>query len=193
MSNLAEGSPVIQRRRQMDDISSGSHLLNGANRRATGVSPIAPEFSDSLDILEHLRSGQLLMVNSRRRNGLILLKQFHAEFAGPGAAVGSFFDEDCQRVISVGNLSLLFPTSHEERQTAYKIRRQWIRLTEQFTGKPEGLQRAQGILNQFETYFDQETVSRIPDEAFAMLVGVLPHTVRMARRPPGQLNVKVKN
>ncbi|WP_199336784.1 hypothetical protein [Oscillatoria sp. FACHB-1407] len=151
------------------------------------------ECSGSDEILKHLRSGRLLMVNSRRRNGLILYKQFHAEFAGPGAAVGGFFDEDCQQVIPVGNLSLLVPDSHEERQKAYLIRRQWIRLTQQFTDNSVPLQRAQMILNQFENYFDANTIASLPDESFAMLVGVLPQTIRMARRPPsGQMHVKVK-
>lgn len=148
--------------------------------------------SDPADILKHLRNGQLLMINSKRRNGLILYKSYYAEFAGPGAAVGGFFDEDCQRVIPVGNLSLLYPDSHEERQKAYLIRRQWIRLTQQFTDNSSPIQRAQMILNQFENYFDQKTIARLPDESFAMLVGVLPQTVRKARRPPGALNVKVK-
>jgi hypothetical protein len=150
------------------------------------------EGTDASKILAHLRSGQLWMVNSRRRNGLILCKAFHAEFAGPGAVVGGFFDSDCHSVIPVGNLSLLRPNSHEERQKAYLIRRQWIRLTQQFTDQSMPVQRAQMILNQFENYFDQETIARIPDEAFAQLVGVLPFSVRLARRTPGVLNVKLK-
>jgi hypothetical protein len=137
---------------------------------------------DSDTILQQLRQGELLMVNSKRRNGLILYKSYYAEFAGPGAAVGGIFDEDCQQVIPVGDLSLIRPNSHEERQKAYLIRRQWIRLTQQFTDNSVSLQRAQMILNQFENYFDQDTIARLPDESFAMLVGVLPQTVRQARR-----------
>lgn len=139
------------------------------------------ECSNPDEILKHLHSGRLLMVNSRRKNGLILYKQFHAEFAGPGAAVGGFFDEDCQQVLPVGKLSLLIPDSHEERQKAYLIRRQWIRLTQQFTDNSVPLQRAQMILNQFENYFDAQTIANLPDASFAMLVGVLPPTVRAAR------------
>lgn len=153
---------------------------------------LVSECSSESDILNQIKCGHLLMVNDRRRNGLILCKAYHAEFAGPGAAVGSFFDVDCERVVPVGDLSLISPESHEERQKAYLIRRQWIRLTQQFTDKSQPLQRAQMILNQFENYFDQETIERIPDDAFALLVGVLPYSVRMVRRPPGQLNVKVK-
>lgn len=150
------------------------------------------EHPNDSDILTQLNSGQLLVVNSRRRNGLIIYKRFHAEFAGPGAAVGSFFDVDCSRVIPVGDLSLVFPDSQEERQKGYLIRRQWIRLTQQLTDNPVPLQRAQMILNQFENYFGPETVADLPDEAFALLVGVLPQTVRIMRRNPENLDIRVK-
>jgi hypothetical protein len=141
------------------------------------------ESQNASEILQLLHSGQVLMVNSRRRNGLIVIKHFHAEFAGPGAAVGGFYDRDCQAAIPVGNLSLVTPESHEDCQKAYLIRRQWIRLMKQITEKPVPQQRVQKILEQFEQYFDMETVARIPDEAFGLLVGILPQTVAAVRRP----------
>lgn len=130
--------------------------------------------------------GQLLMVNSRRRNGLILFKHYYAEFAGPGAAVGGDYDIDCQMVLPIGNLSLLVPESYQDRENAYKIRRQWVLLTKKITDNQLPQQRVQMILNQFECYFDSETVAQIPDEAFALLVGVLPQTVKMVRRSAGE-------
>lgn len=133
------------------------------------------------DVVEKIDSGQLWVVNSRRRNGLIVVREFHAEFAGPGAAVGGSLDEDIVKVIPIGNLSLLEPDSHEEHQNAIKIRLQWIRLTQNFTDQPEPNDRARMILEQFKTYFDQSTVDLVPDEAFAMLVGVLPQTIRRVR------------
>lgn len=133
------------------------------------------------ELLKLVRSGQILMVNSRRRNGLLLYKRYHAEFAGPGAVVGGLYDQDCEWVLPVGNLSLLSPESHEERQKAYLIRRQWIRLMKQITEKPVPQQRVQKILEQFEQYFDSGTVAQVPDEAFARLVGVLPQTIRGVR------------
>ncbi len=139
------------------------------------------EEKNAPEIVKMLHSGQVLVVNSRRRNGLILYKGFHAEFAGPGAAVGSIYDLDCKLALPVGNLSLLAPDSHEERQKAYLIRRQWIRLMKQITEKPLPQQRVQKILEQFEQYFDPETVAQLPDEAFALLVGVLPQTVSAVR------------
>jgi hypothetical protein len=154
--------------------------------------PAAIEDASPDSILHYIQTGQVWVVNHRRRNGLILYKKFHAEFAGPGAAIGGSYDQDCQQVIPVGNLSLVRPESHKEQQDAYLIRRQWIKLTQQFTDQSSPLKRAQMILNQFETYFDQQTIARIPDEAFAMLVGVLPYSIRIARRPPGKMQIKVK-
>lgn len=150
------------------------------------------EDQNASELLKLVNSGQVLMVNSRRRNGLILYKRYHAEFAGPGAAVGSFYDQDCEWALPVGNLSLLSPESHEERQKAYLIRRQWIRLMKQITEKPVPQQRVQKILEQFEQYFDSETVAQVPDEAFARLVGVLPQTVRIARRAYNNLDWRGK-
>jgi hypothetical protein len=143
-------------------------------------------------IARAIRLGHLLVVDKKRRNGLIICKEFHAEFAGPGAAVGGCFDEDCKAVIVIGDLSLTQPASAEDRQEAYMIRRQWIRLAQQFTDASQPAERARMILNQFEIYFDAETVSGVPDEALAMLVGVLPTTIRLARRPPGRLTLKVR-
>jgi hypothetical protein len=133
------------------------------------------------DWLTMLHSGRVFMVNSRRRNGLILFKRYHAEFAGPGAAVGGDYDRDCQGVLPIGNLSLLTLESHEEHQKAYLIRRQWIRLIKQITENSIPGQRVQKILDQFEQYFPSQMVMELPDETFALLVGVLPQTVRMVR------------
>ncbi|QQE65851.1 hypothetical protein GFS31_25430 [Leptolyngbya sp. BL0902] len=133
------------------------------------------------DILAKIRGQDLWVVNSRRRNGLILHKQFYTEFAGPGAAVGGGLDQDCCGVIPLGSLSLLSATSAEEQQKALKIRLQWVRLTQNFTDKPVAIDRARMILEQFKSYFTPDTVEHIPDEAFALLVGVLPYTIRRAR------------
>ena len=167
-------------------------ITDGASNLSDRIEMTTDAFNSPLNQLKRVKSGALMMVNARRRNGLILCKDYYAEFAGPGAVVGGEFDKDCTTFIPVGDLSLLEPKEHEDRQRAFKIRRQWIRLTQQFTDCAVPLQRAQMILNQFETYFDPKTVTQVPDEAFALLVGVLPHTVRLARRKPGQLNVKVK-
>ena len=149
------------------------------------------EQSQGSDILTRLHSGEVFIVNSRRRNGLILFKRYHAEFAGPGAAVGGDYDCDCQRALPIGNLSLLTPESNEERQKAYLIRRQWIRLIKQITENPVPGQRVQKILDQFEQYFPPEMVTHLPDVAFALLVGVLPQTVGIVRRLGAQADSRL--
>ena len=132
-------------------------------------------------LLSRLKTQELLIVNPRRKNGLIVYKKYHAEFVGPGAIVGGNFDWDVVNVIPVGSLSLVSPQNSQERKQAYKMRRQWVRLTKQIIDNPKPKERAQVILNQFEHWFDVETVRKLPDEAFALIVGVLPQTIRKVR------------
>lgn len=152
-----------------------------------------PKCTESGSLLERIQQGHLMIVDSQRRNGLILYKKYHAEFAGPGAAVGGCIDLDCEGVLPVGSLLLLEPSDHEDRQKSYLIRRQWIRLTHQFTDNKVPAKRAQMILNQFETYFDHDIIAQIPDLAFAKLVGVLPHTVKLGRRKRSRGKKKSKS
>ena len=155
-----------------------------ADRSDNQHSCVDPSVNQALvveSVLERLNNGNLWVVNGRRRNGIILYRGFYAEFAGPGAAVGGPFDQGCEKIIPLGNLSLIQPTSHEDQQKALKIRLQWIRLTQNFTDQPRSTDRAQMILEQFKTYFDQSTVDQVPNEAFALMVGVLPQTIQRVR------------
>ena len=133
------------------------------------------------EILAQLQAQKLLIVNPRRKNGLIIYKKYYAEFAGPGAIVGGQFDCEAIAILPVGKISLITPQTAEERRQAYKMRRQWVKLTKQITDNPIPAERAQVILNQFEHWFDAETVANLPDEAFALLVGVLPQTITKVR------------
>jgi hypothetical protein len=136
---------------------------------------------DSEESVRKLQRGELSIVNPRRKNGAILFKKYHAEFVGPGAAIGGQFDEDVTRVLPVGRLSFVIPRDNQEKVNGYLIRRQWVRLMKQIIDNPVALQRAQVILNQFENWFDAETAAEVPDEAFALLVGVLPRSIRRTR------------
>jgi hypothetical protein len=173
-------------------LRSPKYFSASQSAHSHGVTPVSrpsnPYFessslilSDDDDILAKIRGNDLWVVNSRRRNGLIIHKEFYTEFAGPGAAIGGGLDSDCRAIIPLGSLSLIAPDSAEAQQKALKIRLQWVRLTQNFTDKPIPLDRAQLILEQFKSYFDQSIVDTVPDEAFALLVGVLPYTVRRAR------------
>jgi hypothetical protein len=133
------------------------------------------------DLLTQIKQGDLLAVDSHRRGGLIIFKPFHAEFAGPGAAIGSVFDQDCESVLAIGDFAAEAPRSQEDRQKAYLIRRQWIRLIQQITDNPDSIERVRILLNQFNNYFDWTTVSGLSDESFALMIGVLPQTVNAVR------------
>jgi hypothetical protein len=134
--------------------------------------------------LKRLHAGDLMIINSRRKNGVILGKDFHAEFAGPGAAIGGTFDLDCQWIIPLGTLSLLEPSSYDDRRRAYGVRWQWMRRMQRFTDEPAPLQRAQNLLDQFEHYFDATTILQVPSQALALTVGVFPQTLELARLLP---------
>ena len=188
LENGIDGFPTCELSRSSDTIVSHQAISPSSNVRTGNWKFFGASVNQDLqtenqtdNVVEKMESGDLWVVNSRRRNGLIVLREFHAEFAGPGAAVGGGLDEGIVKVIPIGNLSLLSPDAHEAHQNAIKIRLQWIRLTQNFTDQPEPNDRARMILEQFKTYFDQATVDLVPDEAFAMLVGVLPQTIRRVR------------
>jgi len=133
-------------------------------------------------MLEQIQAGELLVVSRNRRNGLILYKRFHADFAGPGAAVGGRLDRDCTAILPVGNLRLKWPQSSQDLEESYRIRRQWTILVRQMTGVAVAGKRAETILSQFENYFDPKVVAALPDEALGLMVGLFPQTVAEARR-----------
>ncbi len=139
------------------------------------------DLPEEYDLNEFLQNKNLLLINPQKKNGLILVKTYYTDFAGPGSIIGGCFDQDLQDVISVGKLSLLKPTNHEQRHRSYLIRRQWVRLIKQITDNPIPNQRAQVILNQFENWFDAQTAAKVPDHIFASMVGVFPETITRAR------------
>ncbi|MGD1903446.1 MAG: hypothetical protein ACFB9N_14530 [Geitlerinemataceae cyanobacterium] len=131
--------------------------------------------------IAQLNSGRLLAVDGTRRNGLVICKRYHSEFAGPGAAVGGLLDVNVRRTIPIGDLALLPLEEFDERQKAYSIRRHWTRLVHRLNQSDMPHERARTLIEQFEQYFDASTVECLPDEALASLVGVLPNTMRLAR------------
>ncbi len=133
-------------------------------------------------MLDQIQAGELLVVSRNRRNGIILYKRFHADFAGPGAAVGGSLDRDCTGILPVGNLRLKQPASAQDLEEAYRIRRQWTILTKQMTDTSSPEKRAKMILSQFNNYFEPKIVASIPDEALGLMVGIFPKTIAEARQ-----------
>lgn len=150
-----------------------------SNKRA-----LAPkELVQPTDILNQLQSGQLLRVKAARGNAIIICHRHYAELAGPGAAVGSVFDLDCVRVVPVGKISLIYPESGAERKKAYMMRQRWILFTQKAMVSYVPLQRSKNLLILMHKYFKPQLIEELPDEVLANLIGVLPTTMAMARKP----------
>jgi hypothetical protein len=58
----------------------------------TARSLVPRPITQPTEILNQLQSGQLLRVKGCSGNAIIICHRHHAELAGPGAAVGSSFD-----------------------------------------------------------------------------------------------------
>jgi hypothetical protein len=147
----------------------------------TDRSLVCRPITQTTEILNQLQSGQLFRVSAKRGNAIIIYHRHHAELAGPGAAVGGVFDVDCCRVIPVGKIAVVYPTSHSERHKAYTLRQQWTAFTLKAMESWVPLQRAQNLLTLLYKYFDPQTIDELPDEVLAQLVGVLPKTIGMVR------------
>jgi hypothetical protein len=123
----------------------------------------------------------LLAISEHKRSGLILCKAYHAEFAGPGALVGAPLEQGYTAVITIGAPEIVEVHKHEERQKAYSRRIQWIRWLQKVTDHADPVQRAEKLLSGFEAFFDRQVVASLPDEALALLIGVLPQTIGIVR------------
>jgi len=132
--------------------------------------------------LKHpVSSPHLLVVGEQKRSGLILCKQYYAEFAGPGAAICNPFKAGYERIIAIGSPEIIEVTSYEERQQAYGRRIQWVRWLQRIVSEPEATQRAEKLFAGFEEFFGSEILSGLPNDVLALLAGVLPHTITLLR------------
>lgn len=123
----------------------------------------------------------LLAISEQKKSGLILCKEFHAEFAGPGAIVGSLVEPHYRAVIAIGSPQLIPIKSLKERHRAYGQRIQWGRWLQRIVENPEPTLRAERLLAGFEEFFGRQVVISLPSEVLAMLVGVFPDTIDTVR------------
>ncbi len=137
----------------------------------------------SNQLLAQLYGGQVFQVDPKREGAMIICKRHHAELAGPGAAIGGFFDIDCTRIVPIGDVSVIYPQTYQERQQSFIIRQRWCRAVQQVTAELTALKRAKIIVTLLAQSFSPEAIAPVPDEVLAQLVGVLPKTMKIARYP----------
>ncbi len=127
----------------------------------------------------------LLTVSEQKKSGLILCKEFHAEFAGPGAALSSPVEQPYKAVIAIGSPEIRSVTSEGDRARAYGLRIQWGRWLYKIADNPDPSDRVEKLLAGFEGFFGRSVVMSIPDEVLSLLVGVLPQTVQQVKQHYG--------
>ncbi|WP_431662201.1 hypothetical protein [Pantanalinema rosaneae] len=124
----------------------------------------------------------LIAVGENKRSGLILCKEHYAEFAGPGAAVGSPAEQHYTTVIAIGAPEIVEVTTHELRQRAYSRRIQWVRWLHKIVDHPDPIQRIEKLFAGFDAFFGNEVLANLSDDILSRLAGVLPQTVAALRQ-----------
>lgn len=123
----------------------------------------------------------LFAISEHKKSGLILCKQYHAEFAGPGAAVNCAVEPAYRAVIAIGSPELIATTTFEDRRRAYGRRIQWGRWLQRIVEQPDPTVRAEKLLAGFEEFFGRQVVIGLPNEVLALLAGVFPGTIEQVR------------
>ena len=123
----------------------------------------------------------LLMVGEQKKSGLILCKEFHAEFAGPGAALCSPAEQPYKAVIAIGSPDITATNNTIDRSRAYGLRIQWSRWLYRIADQENPIDRVEKLLAGLEGFFGRSVVMSLPIEVLALLVGVLPHTVNQVK------------
>jgi hypothetical protein len=127
----------------------------------------------------------LLMVGEHKKSGLILCKEFHAEFAGPGAALCSPVEQPYKAVIAIGCPDIVATHNTSDRSRAYGLRIQWSRWLHRIADQENPVDRVDKLLAGLEEFFGRAVVMSLPTEVLALLVGVFPQTVDQVKASYG--------
>ncbi len=123
----------------------------------------------------------LLRVGEQKKSGLILCKEFHAEFAGPGAALCSPAEQPYKAIIAIGSPDIGAASNTIDRSRAYGLRIQWSRWLYRIADQENPIDRVEKLLAGLEGFFGRSVVISLPNEVLALLVGVLPSTVEQVK------------
>lgn len=127
--------------------------------------------------LSVLKSGKLLYLTPRSQGGLIVQKEFYADFVGPGAVIGGSFDESGTSVYVVGKVEVQFLQPGEERQQAFQRRMAYSEELSRIVRTVSPLHRAYRMLEQLSNWIGIDEARKIPVELMARLAGVFPRTI----------------
>ncbi|MBD2183251.1 hypothetical protein H6S82_18075 [Planktothrix sp. FACHB-1355] len=130
--------------------------------------------------LSLFKSGQLLYLTPESEGGLILQNPYYADFVGPGAAVGSYFDIKCISVYAIGTVNFHAPVTYSERLQAFQRRMAYIDKLKEILLEPSRLDRACLLLTQLCEWLGDDEVRDIPHKLTAKLIAVQAEIVKKA-------------
>lgn len=130
--------------------------------------------------LQFFESGQLLLLSTQQKAGLILQQPHFADFVGMGGAVGGNFDVKSVMVYPIGKVEFVVPDTYEQKRQAFQRRIAYMNSLHKITAVDAPLQRAFLIVRQLSLWVGQPEAQTIPLELVAQLVGVLPESVAIA-------------
>jgi hypothetical protein len=136
--------------------------------------------------LSLLKEGKLLYVTPRSQGGLIVQKEFYADFVGPGAVIGGSFDEHSTSVYVIGQVEVQILESGKAREQAFQRRMAYSAELSKIVGTISSLHRAYRMLEQLSAWIGSDEARKIPVELIARLAGVFPRTIVqvLQQRPP---------
>lgn len=131
-------------------------------------------------LLHRLTSGHILMITPDSQGGLLLVKPFYVDFAGPGAAIGGEFDRSSTAVYPIGNIHFQTSLNQRDREDAIQTRITYVEQLSTILDNAHPLHRARLITRYLTDCLPGNLSLTIPAELIAGLAGVLPDTVRFA-------------
>lgn len=151
----------------------------------TTLAQSAPKLnSHNTALLRRLTSGHVSAIAPDAVGGLLLVKPFYVDFAGPGAAVGGEFDRDCIAVYQVGTVRFQTLLTQHEREEAIQTRITYAEQLSVILDIPYAQQRGRSIVEQLTNWLPGNLSLTIPAELTAGLAGVLPKTIQAAWQVP---------
>ena len=141
---------------------------------ASGLTPL------NETILRRIQSGSLISLVTDSLGGLIIIKPFYADFAGPGAAIGGEFDRRCTAIYTVGNVQLQTPVTHAEREMTILTRVAYAEALTTLLNIQVPIRRSSLMIEHLCQWMPRDIAETIPAELIGKLISVPPATVKLA-------------
>ncbi|MDX2243431.1 MAG: hypothetical protein NW224_22345 [Leptolyngbyaceae cyanobacterium bins.302] len=146
--------------------------------------------SHNTALLHRLTGGHVLAIAPDTLGGLLLVKGFYVDFAGPGAAVGGGFDRACTAVYAIGTVRFQTLLTSSALEAAIQARVAYAEQLAAIVSIPQAVQRARLMATYLAEWLPGNLSLTISSELMAGLAGVLPGTVHRAWQTHKELSAE---